>query len=112
MGVKKGVKRTKNGLSLSKKEQETDQNDARFALPILTFEGRNAVSRPETGFDPPKSAILGGPKKGRFRKVYNGSRKPQAASHERRGAGRTPRRKGAKKKQNRGICSWRLGALA
>jgi len=70
MEVKKGVKRTKNGLSLSKKEQETDQNGARFALPILTFEGRIAVSGPETGFGRPKSAIWGVPKKGRFTKVY------------------------------------------
>jgi len=70
MGVKKGVKRTKNGLSLSKKEQETDQNGVSFALPILTFGTQNPVSEPETGFDTPKSAILGGLKKGRFRKVY------------------------------------------
>ena len=72
MEVKKGVKRAKNGVSLSKKEQKTDQNGVSFALPILTFGTRIRVSEPETGFDTPKSAIWGGLKKGRFRKVYIG----------------------------------------
>jgi len=57
MYIKKGVKRSKKGVRSSKKRSKTDQKEARFALPIFTFEARIAVSGPETPIRPPKSAI-------------------------------------------------------
>jgi len=74
MYIKKGVKRSKKGVRSSKKRSQTDQKEARFALPIFTFGPRIGVSGLETVFGRPKTPILGGSAQGRFSKVYNPNR--------------------------------------